>query len=113
MFDIEHGLFHGTAFCLAPNLFLTTGHVLRDARDDGEQVATARLTPGDFHGVIVQDSELFEDIDLALLHCPGLGAQILPFIFQPLPFLADVCAAGFAFGFEPPEFHISPDPTAR
>jgi hypothetical protein len=35
-----------------------------------------------------------------------LAADSLPFNFIPLPFLADVCAAGFAFGFEPPIFHI-------
>jgi hypothetical protein len=106
MFDLAYGVFHGTAFCLAPGLFLTAAHVFRDARNDGEQVCVARLTPGNFHGVTVQDFELFEDIDLALLHCPGLAADILPFGFTPLPYLADVCAAGFAFGFEPPVFHI-------
>jgi hypothetical protein len=101
VFDLNYGVFHGTAFCLAPNLFLTAAHVFRDACGDGE-VAVARLTPGNFHGVAVQDSELFDDIDLALLHCPGLLAEILPFNFAPQPFLADVCAIGFAFGFEPP-----------
>lgn len=106
MFDIAYGVFHGTAFCLAPSLFLTAAHVFRDAKNDGDDVCVARLTPGNFHGVTVQDVELFEDIDLALLHCPGLAADILPLSFAPLPYLADVIAAGFAFGFEPPVFHM-------
>ena len=84
-----YGVFHGTAFCLAPNLFLTAAHVFREAQGDGE-VAVARFTPGNFHGVAVQDSERFDDIDLALLHCPGLLAEILPFSFAPQTFLADV-----------------------
>jgi hypothetical protein len=106
VFDLNYGVFHGTAFCLAPNLFLTAGHVFRDAQGDGEEVAVARLTPGSHHGVAVQDFELFEDIDLALLHCPGLQAEILPFNFDPLEFLVDVFAMGFAFGLEPPFFHL-------
>ena len=105
MFELNYSVFHGTAFCLAPNLFLTAAHVFREALQDGE-LAVARLTTGDFYGVPVQDSELFEDIDLALLHCPGLLAEILPFNFAPLGFLADVFAMGFAFGFEPPTFHL-------
>lgn len=105
VFELNYGVFHGTAFCLAPHLFLTAAHVFRDAQGDG-QVAVARLTPGQFHGVTVQDFEFFEDIDLALLYCPGLEAEILPFNFASLYFLADVFAMGFAFGFEPPVFHL-------
>ena len=105
VFELNYGVFHGTAFCLAPNLFLTAAHVFRQARGDGE-VAVARLTPGNFHGVVVQDSELFDDIDLALLNCPGLLAEILPFNFVSQTFLVDVFAMGFAFGLEPPVFHL-------
>jgi hypothetical protein len=32
VFDLSYGLFHGTAFCVAPNLFLTAAHVLRALR---------------------------------------------------------------------------------
>jgi len=105
VFELNYGVFHGTAFCLAPSLFLTAAHVFQDARGDGE-VAVARLTPGQFHGVPVQDFELFENIDLAVLHCPGLQAEILPFNFASLGFLVDVFAMGFAFGFEPPVSHL-------
>ncbi len=105
VFDLRYGLFHGTAFCVAPNLFLTAAHVFRDAQSDGE-VLIARLTPGNFYGVPVRDSEVFAEIDLALLHCPGLQAEILPFNFAPLGFLTDVSAMGFAFGFEPPTAHL-------
>jgi hypothetical protein len=105
VFELNYGVFHGTAFSLAPHLFLTAAHVLRDAQADGE-VAVARLTPGQYQGQIVRDFEIFDDIDLALLHCPNLVAEILPFHFASLLFLADVFAMGFAFGFEPPIYHL-------
>lgn len=106
MFDLTQGVFHGTAFCLAPNLFLTAAHVFHQAKAVGPDACVARLTPGSFHGITVEDGELFDDIDVALLHCPGLAADILPFSFMPLPYLADVFCAGFAFGFQPPVFHM-------
>jgi V8-like Glu-specific endopeptidase len=52
-FELNYGVFHGTAFCLAPNLFLTAAHVFQDAKADGE-VAVARLTPGQHHAQIVE-----------------------------------------------------------
>src|SRR5206468_2260486 len=69
VFELNYGLVHGTAFCLAPHLFLTAGHVYQDAKGDGE-VAVARLGPGQMDVETVHDAELFEHIDLALLHCP-------------------------------------------
>ena len=105
VFDLNYGVFHGTGFCLAPHLFLTAAHVLRDAQADGD-VALARLTPGQHQAQIVRDAEVFEDIDLALMVCENLGAEILPFSFGPLGYLADVFAMGFAFGFEPPVYHL-------
>src|SRR5260370_39480507 len=82
VFELNYGLFHGTAFCLAPHLFLTAAHVYRAAQGDGE-VAVARIGPGQLAAETVQDVELFEDIDLALLHCPNVPAEILPFHFGP------------------------------
>ncbi len=105
VFELNYGVFHGTAFCLAPEVFLTAGHVFRDAEGDGD-VALARLTPGHHQAQTVRDSELFDDIDLAIMVCPNLGAEILPFHFSPLYYLHDVFAMGFAFGFEPPVYHL-------
>jgi len=105
VFDLSYGIFHGTAFCLAPNLFLTAAHVFEDAQGDGE-VALARLKPNKFHVQLVKDFELFKDIDLAIMYCPNLSAEILPFDFSPLNFLVDVFAMGFPFGFEPPTYYL-------
>ncbi len=104
-FELSYGVFHGTAFCLAPNLFLTAAHVFKDAQADGE-VALARLKPRHFHAQIVKDFEIFKDIDLAILYCPNLSAEILPFNFSPLNFLMDVFTMGFPFGFEPPTYYL-------
>lgn len=105
VFELNYGVFHGTAFCLAPDLFLTAAHVYEDAKGDGN-VAVARLTPGQHHGQVVQDVEIFRNLDLALLLCPGLDAEILPFRFDSLSWLEDVFAFGYAFGFEPPVYHL-------
>src|SRR5205814_363143 len=96
-----------TAFCLAPNLYLTAAHVYHEASAAGA-AALARLTPGDTHANLVSDAEVFEDIDLALLQCPGLDAEVLPFTFAPLFFLTDVASFGFPFGLElaPPTSHL-------
>jgi hypothetical protein len=105
VFDLNYGLFHGTAFCLAPHLFLTAGHVYREAAGDGE-VAVTRIAPGNQQAEAVQDAEVFDQIDLALLLCPNLAAEILPFHFGPLDFLTDVFSLGYAFGLEPPVSHL-------
>ncbi len=99
-FNLDRGEFHGTAFCVAPNLFLTAAHVYEAAAAVGGQVAVARLTPGRQQVQTVRDEEVFGDIDLALLHCPNLFAEILPFNFAPLGYLTDIAAVGFAFGLE-------------
>ncbi len=105
VFELKYAILHGTAFCLAPNLFLTAAHVFNDARADGE-VAIARLTPGNFQIQMVNDYEVFDGIDLALLHCPNLTADILPFNFNPLNFFMDVGTVGYPFGLERPNYYL-------
>jgi hypothetical protein len=104
-FELNYGVFHGTAFCIAPSIFLTAAHVLQAAQGDGE-VALARLTPNQNQAQTVRDAEVFESIDLAILLCPNLGAEILPFNFTPLYYLAEVSSFGYPFGFEPPVYHL-------
>ncbi len=104
-FELRYSLFYGTAFCLAKDLFLTAAHVFKDAQGDSE-VALARLTLGNFQAQTVHDFELFDSIDLALLYCPGLMAEILPFNFSPLDFLVDVFSFGYPFGSEHPFYYL-------
>src|SRR5262245_55265848 len=80
-FELNYGLFHGTAFCFAPNLVLTAAHVVHAAQGDGE-VAVALLAHGTVEVRAVQNAEIFDEIDLAILVCPGLRAEILPFTFR-------------------------------
>jgi hypothetical protein len=109
-FDLHYGVFYGTAFCLAPEVFLTAAHVFRAAQADAEhkggEVALARLTPNDFHGNTVSEFEYFDGIDMAILKCPGVHSQIVQLNFNSLTYLDDVFAMGFPFGFEPPVFHL-------
>ena len=99
LFDLARGEFHGTAFCIARDLFITAAHVYEAAASYGE-VALSRLTPGRQQTQTVREFEVFPDIDIALLRCPNLWAEILPFNFDPLYYLTDVVALGFAFGLE-------------
>jgi hypothetical protein len=95
--ELSRAEFHGTAFALAPNLFLTAWHVYNDARAAPGKVALARLTTSQsVH--FVADAEEFPAIDVAILHCPGLTADIRPFNFATMSWLDDVAAYGFAFG---------------
>jgi hypothetical protein len=98
LFDLHRGEFHGTAFCLTQDLFITAAHVYEAALESGA-VALGRLGPETLVQ-LVRDAETFPDVDLALMYCPNLHAEVLPFVFEPLSFLADVFAIGYAFGSE-------------
>jgi hypothetical protein len=104
-FELNFGLFHGTAFCLAPDLFVTAAHVYEAARGDGE-VALARLTKAHVQAQTVRDVEVYEHLDLALLRCPNLGAEILPVSFAPQSFLTEVVTYGYPFGLEMPNYYL-------
>jgi len=99
LFNVEREEFHGTAFCLAPDLFITAAHVYEAALAAGP-VALARLGPPEQQVQLVRDAETFPDVDLALMLCPNLRAEILPLSFEPLTWLTDVFAIGYAFGLE-------------
>ena len=109
LFDLHRGEFHGTAFGLAPELFITAAHVYEAAAGAG-QVALARLGPSSQQIRLVRDADVFPDIDLALMHCPNLTAEILPMNFEPLDWLTDVFSFGYVFGLEvaagPGEEHV-------
>jgi hypothetical protein len=109
VFNLNRGEFHGTAFCVAPHLFITAGHVYNAAAAAGD-VALGRLGPPKPQVQLVRDAEVYPDVDLALLYCPNLAAEILPVNFAPLTWLTDVVAIGYAFGLEltdlPGESHV-------
>ena len=104
-FDLAGAVFHGTAFCLARDLFITAAHVYRAAEGDGE-VALARLTRGRVQAQTVREADVFDDIDVALLVCPNLEAELLPVSFAPQSFLADVFSYGYPFGLEMPNWYL-------
>jgi hypothetical protein len=97
-FDLSRAEFHGTAFPLAPDIFITAWHVYDAAAQSGAQVAVGRVMTDPQQVQIVTDVDLFPKVDLAFLRCPGLKAGSLPFNFGPLKYLADVAALGYPFG---------------
>ena len=98
LFDLSRGEFHGTAFLLAPSLFVTAWHVYRDAAGSGDHVALGRVMTRVQQAQLVVDADEFPQIDIAILKCPGLEASRLPFDFTPLEYLSEVGAMGFPFG---------------
>ena len=99
LFDLSRGEFYGTAFGITGEHFLTAWHVWDAASHNGD-VAIGRLGPPQPLIQLVDDVDEYPDIDLALLHCRGLDAEILPVTFEALPWFADVAAMGFPFGME-------------
>lgn len=99
LFDLQRGEFHGTAFSLAPDLFVTAAHVYEAAAESGE-VALARLGPPSQQVQLVRDAEVYPNIDLALMFCPNLATEIMPLNFEALDWLTDVFSFGYAFGLE-------------
>lgn len=104
-FQLAMGVLHGTAFALAPGIFATAHHVLEEASAVG-RVALGRLDGPRTQIQLVRGSTVFRDDDLALLACP-LDVDILPCLFEPLFYLADVASYGYPAGLElEPAVHI-------
>lgn len=97
LFELSRAELFGTAFPLAPPLFLTAWHVYDQAASSGKQVAVGRIMTNPEHIVPVKDYELFPEIDLAILLCPDLKVGKLDFHFDALSYLAEVAAFGFGF----------------
>ncbi|HYI10948.1 MAG TPA: hypothetical protein VEK57_17965 [Thermoanaerobaculia bacterium] len=110
MLEVSRAEFHGTAFGMAPGIFVTAGHVYEAAAASRGKVALFRLTPDDVNGQFVEEAQIFKNADLALLYSPHLKAEILPFSFSPpLNYLENVAALGYAFGLTlaaPPNPHM-------
>ena len=98
LFNLSRGEFHGTAFALADEVFITALHVYRDARANGINVAIGQIMTQRKQVNLVTEADEFPDIDLVLLKCPGLHVRRLHFDFSPLDYLSEVAACGFAFG---------------
>jgi hypothetical protein len=98
LFDLSRAEFHGTAFPLTTDLFISAWHVFDAAAKSGKRVAVGRVMTSPAQVQVVKDADLFPDIDLAILLCPGLTVGKLEFEFRTLPYLATVASLGFPFG---------------
>lgn len=90
---------YGTAFPIAPGVFLSAGHVLRDASADGVPVLSRIPSPSGprlFQPFRLQFN-IFTGIDLAVLKCEGLADIVpLPLDFDRTLTIGDeVSALGF------------------
>jgi hypothetical protein len=101
---------YGTAFPIAPGLFVTAGHVLRDANSDGEPVLSV-VVPGEpMRPFRVGMYEVFESIDLGLLVCEQLRhlPPLTPDFDRPLRLLAQVSAVGFPLAMDAEYVSLTP-----
>jgi hypothetical protein len=94
---------YGTAFPVAPGVFITAGHVADDARADG-MIGLVHIGPeGGLRVSSVPDCEVFSGIDLAVMSCPDLsGLMPLPLDFdRQLTLLAPAYAIGYPWSLDP------------
>lgn len=59
--------FFGTAFAVAPNIFVTAAHVWHNAAADGEPCITGGSPSGPLGAAFIDAHELFDDIDVAIV----------------------------------------------
>jgi hypothetical protein len=100
-------LVFGTAFPVAPGIFLTAGHVYENARAVAPVVGLCPFPrePQDsrIKAYVVSAAEVHGGIDLAVLSCPDLEQLIpLPMSFDSLVELDDVRAAGYPYSIDTP-----------
>jgi len=95
--EAERPDYFGTAFAIAPGVFLTANHVLQAAASVGFPALAGEGDPGGPLGVVrVSRSEPFPDFDLAILHLPSLQVTLLNlWLGGQLQVLEDVSAFGF------------------
>jgi hypothetical protein len=92
-------LAYGTAFPVAPGVFLTAAHVIKDARVDGIPGLSV-MKPGEqafAHDIV--EYELVDAIDLAILRCPSLSdlPRLEMDFDRPLDMFMPAQAVGFPF----------------
>jgi trypsin-like peptidase len=89
----------GTAFALAPRLFMTAAHVLDGPR--AEFSLCTKMSEGSgLKAWPVVDWELLTDIDVALVECELPGAAMYPWHARELDMLTDVLAMGYPFAID-------------
>ncbi len=70
--EAPKALVYGTAFPILPGLFVTAGHVFNAVQADGIPALGNMGEGGALKVSEITDAEVFSDIDLALVVCPGL-----------------------------------------
>lgn len=107
-FELTRPTFFGTAFPILPGLFVTASHVVKAAREAGGDLALYRTRIDGTAAApvqVVNDCELFDGLDLAIMECRGHRDLLpLPLLFEPLKVLTPVKAVGFATGIDV-EYH--------
>jgi hypothetical protein len=89
--------FFGTAFAVAPGVFMTAAHVLAAAVEHGNPTIAGPMPDGlPLGGARVYDYELFPDRDVALLFSSATVPTILnTWLVKPVQLLTDLSAFGY------------------
>src|SRR5689334_17635007 len=100
-FQVNKPVVFGTAFPIAPGLFMTANHVLRDALADAGAdgiVALFRKGATEVESGPVTRHEAIPHLDVALLECPHFKRlEALPVEFSALDIFMPVSAAGYPY----------------
>jgi len=90
----------GTCFSVGPEVFLTAGHVITNATEAG-RVAVGCAQSGGWKFSEVDQSEVFEDMDLAVFRADGVSACILTPVAYTPPLGVPVFTVGYPFAYDP------------
>lgn len=102
-FRAAAAVIYGTAFPFwYGGLFLTAGHVLKDAQADGVAALGKTVRDGSLSAFAISDSEIIESIDLGIFRCPAFERlQPMPIDFShALGTFSPVSALGYPFSID-------------
>ena len=87
---------YGTCFCIIDDLFVTAGHVLRQALEH-EYCGVGFKAADRYQIVQFSEHELHEEIDVAVFRAGLNGQTVFPLEHELLPMLFPVNTAGFPY----------------
>jgi len=92
--------FFGTAFCVAPNVFMTAAHVVHAAEEHGTLGLAGPGTDvtgaaGAMGGRRVDHREIWDDRDVPVLYCNAPGTLLNRWMVHPVQVLEDLGAFGY------------------
>src|SRR5688500_7667046 len=88
--------FLGTAFCVAPGIFMTAAHVLREAQAAGGVAVGGAGGDGRIGAARAEQVESWPDRDIGLIHCAARDVpELNAWLIRHVQLLTDLQAFGY------------------